>query len=536
MVVLVSVAAAGPTARGAEPQPELAEYPLADGTIPFGIALGAEGVVWFTERGTDSVGTIALDGTLGSRTTLAAGADPTAIAAGPDGTVWFTMQGLNAIGRLDTDGALSEYPLPSDNAMPAGIAPGPDGAMWFTERNGHRIGRIELDGTISEYPIPSSVPGPMGIAAGPDGAMWFTEQRGNRIGRITAGGDVTEWALPVAGSLPSGIAAGPDGAMWFTLRATNEIGRITVAGEITTLPVPTAGSDPTGIAAGWDGAMWFTGPDTDLIGRAALDGSITEFPLPTVSSSPFSIVGGPDDAVWFTEGNAHAIGRLTVPSPPTDTMPPRIHIGAPTDGSIVVSSSPPAADFTCDDEGGSGLAECRGTVELGSPVTASPGAHRFEVTAVDGAGNTSYASAAYLAFTRVEGSIAEGSSRAGRWATLELGLGGRAPRRTSDLVAPGFPVSQQVECTDPSTAVGPSTPAETRLSTRRDLLETSWRAPRDWAGTCRAITLRFTGSGWEGVDATFVVAFDGGPDNPGSGPCRGPWWDFRGWRSWLGRV
>jgi virginiamycin B lyase len=531
LAVIAIVALAPAAALGAEPH-ELVEFPLADGAMPFGIAAGADGALWFTERGTDSVGRIAADGTLGPWTTLAPGSDPTAIATGPDGAVWFTEQGMDAIGRLAPDGALSEYPLPSDNAGPAGIAAGPDGAMWFTERGGHRIGRVDMSGTVSEYAIPSAFAGPMGIAAGPDGALWFTEQRGNRIGRITTEGDVTEWPLPAAGSLPSGIAAGPDGAMWFTLRATNEIGRITLTGEITSWPVPTANSDPTAITAGWDGAMWFTGADTDLIGRVALDGAITEFPLPTVSSSPFSITAGPDDAVWFTEGNAHAIGRLTVPSAPTDTTPPTIRIDTPAEGSIVISGSSFVAGFACDDEGGSGLATCVGSVPVGAPVDTAPGAHRFEVTASDVAGNTASAESSYLAFTHIEGSIADGSSRAGRWATLELGFGSRAPTRAAGVVAAGFPVTQRVDCADPTTALGPASAAEVRVSTRRDLLVTRWRTPPEWAGTCRTITLRFAAPGWEGVDATFVVAFDDDPGTPhaGTGPCPGSW---RGLWQWL---
>jgi len=135
------------------------------------------------------------------------------------------------------------------------------------------------------------------------------------------------------------------------------------------------------------------------------------------------------------------------------------------------------------------------------------------VTASDGAGNTASASTTYLAFTRVEGSIAEGSARAGHWATLELGLGGRAPRHASDVVASGYPVARQVDCADPATSLGPERPADVQLSTRRDLLVTNWRAPRDWAGTCRAITFRFAAPGWEGADATFVVAIQRRPGN-----------------------
>lgn len=500
MVVIV------PAAMAVTP-PELSEFPLAEGVSPYGIAAGGDGALWFTERATDSVGRIETDGSLGPWTALVPGADPTAIAAGVDGAVWFTEQGRNHIGRLAYDGTLTEWAVPTDNAAVAGITAGPDGAMWFTERSAHKIGRIDLDGTIAEYPLPSTLPGPVGIVAGPDGALWFTEQRGNRIGRITTSGDVTEWTLPIASSLPSGIAAGPDGALWFTMRAANRIGRITLAGDITTWPVPTAGSDPMAITAGWDGAMWFTGPDTDVIGRVALDGTITEYPLPTVGASPFSITAGPDDALWFTEGSASAIGRLGVAAAPLDTTPPQVWIDAPVDGSVVVSGSSVPASFGCSDEGGSGLASCEGTVADGSPVDTTPGVHRFDVTATDGAGNATSASAWYVAFSGAGGTIASGAQRAGFWATLELGLGARAPRQATDVVAAGFPVSRQVDCADPSTALGPASPADARLSTRQDLLVTRWRTEREWAGTCRALTFRFVTSGWTGADATFVVAF-----------------------------
>ena len=506
LTALATMAVLVPAAVAATP-PELTEFPLAEGVSPYGIALGSDGALWYTERGTDSVGRIETDGTLGPSTVLEVGADPTAIASGVDGAVWFTDPGLNRIGRLAPDGTLVEFPVPTSNAAVAGITAGPDGAMWFTERATHRIGRITADGSFTEFPIPSSTPGPLGITAGPDGALWFTEQRGNRIGRMTTSGVVTEYTLPVASSLPAGIAAGPDGALWFTMRAANRIGRITVNGSITTWPVPTAASDPTAITTGWDGALWFTGPDTDLIGRVALDGAITEFPLPKVGASPFSIAPGSDDAVWFTEGNASAIGRLGTPTVPVDTTPPTVRIDAPVAGSVVPTSPSTMADFLCEDEGGSGLVGCLGTVANGAPVDTTPGAHRFDVTATDGAGNTGSASAIYVAFSSTDGSIASGAQRAGLWATLQLGLGGRAPRNASDLVAAGFPVTQQVDCADPSTTVGASDAADVRLSTRQDLLVTRWRTERAWVGTCRTITFRFVAAGWTGADATFVVAF-----------------------------
>ena len=268
IVLAISILAVRSPAAHGGPTHEVTEFTLpVDGSSPFGIATGPDGALWFSARGTDSVGSLATDGAFGPTTALAMASDPTAITAGPDGAVWFTEQGSGLIGRVTTDGTLTEFFLPSDGAGPAGIVTGPDGALWFTERSAHRVARMATDGTTVEFQLPTPVAGPVGIAVGSDGNLWFTEQRANQIGRITTDGVVTEYPVPVASSLPTGIAAGPDGALWFTMRAANRIGRIDTAGNVTTFAIPTAATDPTGIAAGWDGALWFTEPDTDAIGR-----------------------------------------------------------------------------------------------------------------------------------------------------------------------------------------------------------------------------------------------------------------------------
>lgn len=58
---------------------------------------------------------------------------PFGIALGSDGAVWFTEITGNKIGRLDTDGKIIEYDLPEKASFPSMIVAGPDGALWFTE-------------------------------------------------------------------------------------------------------------------------------------------------------------------------------------------------------------------------------------------------------------------------------------------------------------------------------------------------------------------------------------------------------------------
>lgn len=67
---------------------------------------------------------------------------PMAIAAAPDGVLWFTEQGSNQIGRITTAGALQEYPDSIDNSGLLAIAVAADGSVWFTQLGPNVIGQL----------------------------------------------------------------------------------------------------------------------------------------------------------------------------------------------------------------------------------------------------------------------------------------------------------------------------------------------------------------------------------------------------------
>jgi virginiamycin B lyase len=241
------------------------------------------------------------------------GSDSYGITIGPEGNLWFTESKPFKIGRITPQGAITEFPIatsPAANAFVTDIAAGPDGNLWFTAVNGaSEIGRVTPQGVFAEFPLPSPDGDPIGIVTGPDKALWFTEASANKIGRITTSGSMTEFPVPTPRGNPIGITAGPDGALWFTesgrftggeLGGGNKIGRITPQGVITEFPLPTQ-SDPHEIAAGPDGALWFTEGKANKIGRITTNGSITELPAPTPQGYPWAITSGPDKTLWFTE-------------------------------------------------------------------------------------------------------------------------------------------------------------------------------------------------------------------------------------------
>ncbi len=289
------------------------EYPLGSNIQPWGIALGSDGALWFTENSgiANKIGQITTGGGITTYTIPTSNSGANGIVAGPDGALWFLE--TNKVGRITTGGSFNEYVIPTPSSGPYNITAGPDGALWFTEVSANQIGRITTAGVINEYMIPTSSSGPTGIAPGQDGALWFTEETANKIGRITTAGVVTnEYLVPTPNSGAFGITAGPDGALWFT--EITQIGRMTYGGVFSEYLVPTSNSNPGFITTGPDGALWFGEITGSKLGRVTTSGEITEYAVPTNGSEPFSIVTGPDGALWFTELTGNKIGRAAFPA------------------------------------------------------------------------------------------------------------------------------------------------------------------------------------------------------------------------------
>jgi len=307
------------------------------GSNPYGITVGSDGNLWFTESNAGKIGRITPDGKITEFSTPTLDSAPRGITKGPDGNIWFTQWDGNKIGRITPSGKITEFSLQTPGSAPEGITSGPDSNLWFTEpcglcTSGSKIGRITPGGTITEFSLPAAHPLlPYDITAGPDGNLWFTEQEGsNSIGRITTSGQVTEFHLaPTLFGIPYGITIGPDGNLWFAESNTLSPGimRITTSGQVTTFPFTTVGAGPTGITTGPDGNLWFTEGGVgseDYIGRITPSGAITQFRLPTTDSGPTGITTGPDGNLWFTSKTGNKIvritpgGKITGVSTPTD--------------------------------------------------------------------------------------------------------------------------------------------------------------------------------------------------------------------------
>ena len=340
-VALGLVLLLGPARQGVgQPTPEFTAFPFPDTYTLWGgspaIVTGPDGALWFSDW--YRIGRITVDGEVTFHGLPPDGTDPTTsrgivgMAVGADGAVWFTESERGRIGRITMQGQVTEFIL-SDGQHPNRIAAGPDGALWYTEWR-DRVGRITTEGLVTEYTLPpcgpTCSPHPHAITAGRDGALWFTNLGDNSIWRITTAGELTMVGRFVV--QVGDITDGPDAALWFTGPDTagpdDHIGRITSDGNIEAHPLPIYPRPtfngynniaPLSITVGPDAALWFTSYRLNIIGRMTTAGELSFHSLPgdppTTDVLVYrAITRGPDNALWITTRGA--IVRAVLPDVP----------------------------------------------------------------------------------------------------------------------------------------------------------------------------------------------------------------------------
>lgn len=263
------------------------------------------------------------------------GAIVNSVTAGADGNLWFADRGTTAMGRITTAGVISEYP----GGFPAGSVPGagagggltygPDGNIWFADSGTKAIGVFDLaTHAVSEFKTglnPGSLPN--SIVAGSDGNLWFTDRGTTKaIGVINPTTHaISEFSSGLnPGSLPNIPTFGPDGNTWFsdagTVKAIGRINPLTHA--IAEFSSGISSTGPSRPIAGPDGNLWFVDKSVSApaVGRITPSGVITEFPIPvTLLPGQFlnSANFGPDRVLWIGSNTPGAIFRFDIT---TDTF------------------------------------------------------------------------------------------------------------------------------------------------------------------------------------------------------------------------
>jgi streptogramin lyase len=280
---------------------------------PNGIAVGADGLVWFTELAANKIGRITPGGLI-DEFTRSTGSSPSLMTLGPDGNLWYIDVGGERIGCISPTGEMHD--LTVRDAQPTSIAAGPDGNVWFLDDAAKTVVRITPGGKadmitmISEFPLsPGGDPALISIAAGRD-SIWFADQRGNRIGYVkTLDPHTVVWfPIPTLNSAVLGLALGADGNIWFAQKG--RISRITPTGTITGFANPRSEGRPSVLFPGKNGDIWFVDYQWDRIGQITTCGTITEFVVPGEGSVPISVTVDSAGDVWFTQSGSNQIGRF----------------------------------------------------------------------------------------------------------------------------------------------------------------------------------------------------------------------------------
>jgi len=156
---------------------------------PYDIAETPDGVIWFTDPRTRSIGTITgSDGTpMIVEHQVRDGSVPRSIATGPDSSVWVTLP-KTGIGRVDPSGSVQPVGVRIGNDAINNLAIASDGTVWLTT-TGRSILHVHPDGAlIRRFVMPGGAVGADGIAIGPDGTVWAAATDANLLVEIARAG------------------------------------------------------------------------------------------------------------------------------------------------------------------------------------------------------------------------------------------------------------------------------------------------------------------------------------------------------------
>jgi DNA-binding beta-propeller fold protein YncE len=441
------------------------------------------------------------------------GASPISAAVAPDGQhVYVVNQGDSTISAYDVDGAgaLTFASSADTEADPVQIALSPDGSSaYVTNYTDNSVSQFDVTAAdVLKPKVPPAVPAgsqPAGIAVSPDGAsVYVTDQ--------VADGTVAQFSVDsesgglapkpqftvVAGAEPRAIVAAR-GRVYVANVVSNTVSQYTAdgAGDLNQLaPAVATGRSPFALALAPDGNSLYVASFTDdVLGQYDVAGDGT-----LAVKAPESVPAG------FRP-------QAVVAVLPRDEQAPTVDLGTPPQAAQYALGADVRADYSCADEGGSGLASCTGDVPDGERLdTATPGAHDFTVVARDGAGHETTVTNSYtvveglLGFEGFFGPIHDGSVvHAGDAIPIVFSLGAY---RGLAILAEGSPSSVRVDCEDPGQPTG-GAPAESpsgrglRFNHWTGHYVFTWQTRSAWAGTCRTFVLGLR----DGSVARLTVSF-----------------------------
>jgi virginiamycin B lyase len=231
------------------------------------------------------------------------------LVLGPDGNVWFTESVAGKIGRLTPRGKIREFSL-APGETPQNYLVVARGKVWFiyqsprVQKFDYQLASITPRGKITRYRSVHAF-WAFGMASDFAGNVWWrnSSYRGGGYGVRTASGAIKLVPIPdpFNANYSDMVGDSGTGTVWLV---GNRLDRINTAGQLLEshpVPPPASGEQPTttmGAIMDDTGALWFQTNDY-RIGRLGPDGTIRMFSNPLVQPRGGELFTGPDGEAWM---------------------------------------------------------------------------------------------------------------------------------------------------------------------------------------------------------------------------------------------
>jgi hypothetical protein len=272
------------------------------------LAAPAQGSIYWTNFGSDSIGRSALDGSLVDQSFIAAPTppiNPCGIAFDSEYIYWANQSGSapgGKIGRAKLDGSEVDNAFITGADNPCGVAVNATHVFWANTGVGATtIGRAEIDGSDVDHKFITGLNRPQGVAV--DGLHIYWTELGP-IGRAKLNGSDKELGFISEGQ-PRRIAVDANHIYWADLN--DEIGRADLNGtNVDPSFIGEPGSDTEAVAVNNSHIFW-TNEITDSIARANLDGSAIDLSFIGGAVNPTGVAAEPAPSIPATVGPTPAV-------------------------------------------------------------------------------------------------------------------------------------------------------------------------------------------------------------------------------------
>jgi virginiamycin B lyase len=150
----------------------------------YGNVPGQNGDQWFTSFREDGpIARVSKDGVLSKFYPPTKG-KPQRLEVGADGIVWFSERRGGKIGRFDPRTEIfKEFPLPGPEPSPYAIGIDRNHMIWYSSHEQDTLGRLDpATGEVIEYPYPHSEISMREFFLDSKGRMWYASSVNNKIG------------------------------------------------------------------------------------------------------------------------------------------------------------------------------------------------------------------------------------------------------------------------------------------------------------------------------------------------------------------